>query len=126
MSKMIPGIGRKVWFWPEGQAEGIQAHDATIVFVHDERTVNLRCSDHSGQSYTERRVTLVDLEATDQLVPVQGYATWMPYQIGQAKKDSEAEAKTKSPVSPANAVATVLGLPGAGPVVVIPPVVTKP
>ena len=90
-----PTIGRKVWFWPNSSHIGVpaqaqpesqdpnQAMDATIVFVHGDRCVNLLVVDHTGATWPVRSVTLQQ----EGDPTIQGmYAQWMPYQTGQAKK----------------------------------------
>lgn len=85
-----PTIGRKVWFWahePAGGYEGHQPEDATVVFVFNESMVNLRVTDHSGNSRAETSVFLWQGEGEQ---PVTRHAQWMPYQLGQAKAQSAA------------------------------------
>jgi hypothetical protein len=85
VSTIKPTIGRKVWYWPEQPTMRVnddrQAFDATIVFVHDDGTVNLAVFDHDGHYLIQHRVELQD-EPTRR-----GIATWMPYQLGQAAKE---------------------------------------
>lgn len=81
-----PTIGRKVWFWahkPNSGYENSQPEDATVVFVFNHSTVNLRVTDHSGTSRPETSVALWDGEGEQ---PVTRHAQWMPFQLGQAKK----------------------------------------
>lgn len=84
-----PTIGRKVWYRPGPQGDGglnvwsDQPLDATVVYVHGDRLVNLVVFDHSGQYAERRSVTLVQ-EGDD--IPHGHYAEWMPYQNAQAKK----------------------------------------
>lgn len=94
MSSIAPTIGRKVYFYdqaPERTAARMQRYsdtqpfDATVIYVWGPNCVNLQIIDHSGVTHTRTSVPLRD--------PVDGdahgkeyYATWMPYQVGQAKK----------------------------------------
>jgi hypothetical protein len=55
---------------------------ASIVYVWNERMVNLDVSDHQGGHHPVDRVTLLQ---DDDVVPVgERYAEWMPHQKGQA------------------------------------------
>jgi len=91
MTIINPAIGRKVWFRPAWLAAGFMQHskdqplDATVVYVWNERCVNLRITDHEGKQFS---LTSVALRQPDDPVPGGSYAEWMPYQQGQAKKDA--------------------------------------
>lgn len=89
-----PSIGRKVWFWPnsyefneaklmgfEGSAP--QPEDACVVYVHSDRCVNLRVSNHVGETRAETSAFL--LQEGDPVPQHGGFATWMPFQVGQAR-----------------------------------------
>ena len=83
---ITPTIGRKVWFYPgtdrgKFAVIGDQPLDATIVFVHDDRTVNLSVVDHAGRHTCVSGAHLV--QPGDQSGP-SCRAEWMPYQIKQA------------------------------------------
>lgn len=96
---ITPTIGRRVWYWPSDYdqvdsassainvCDPAQACDAGVVMVHGDRLVNLSVTDHLG--HTHRRLSVVLIQEGDALPPGGGYATWMPYQQGQAKKDSQ-------------------------------------
>lgn len=97
ISSIKPTIGRKVWFWVGEEAPmGVildkkQAFDATVVFVYDGGTVNLLLLDHYGSNNVVHNVALIDPSADDchhEGGYENGYATWMPYQVGQAKKEA--------------------------------------
>lgn len=104
MSKTItPSVGRKVWYWPSlydlasphasadnpmpgrgmRQVTG-EAFDATVLCVHGDRCVNLLVVDHCGVTHYVPSASLMQ-PGDDK--PAHGYAEWMPYQVGQAKKD---------------------------------------
>jgi hypothetical protein len=94
-----PTIGRKVHFWPNGfMPAGLSApikhqmeyqpFDATVVYVWNDRMVNLRVTDHYGNS---TGVTSIRLRQDDDPVPDGAYAEWMPYQVGQAAKTEQLE-----------------------------------
>lgn len=101
-----PTVGRKVWFRNNGsmqklpRADGGTAHpvfcgieqpmDATVIFVHGARMVNLDITDHIGQRFV---ATSVPLLQDDDAIPDMGfYCEWMPYQKGQAAKVEAKEA----------------------------------
>lgn len=96
---IVPTVGRKVWFYPGGGIwpAGMQVFpgtdydggvsqplDATIVYVHDDRKVNLRVIDHAGHAFPVRDVQLV--QPSDQCCGGGHRAEWMPFQVKQAGK----------------------------------------
>ena len=106
MSKIItPTVGRKVWFRLNGVnelekprsgaetalvralpsvADPTRPLDATVVYVWNDRVVNLHVLDHYGNPFIATSVTLMQEGDTP---PQFGfYAEWVPYQLGQAKK----------------------------------------
>ncbi len=99
-----PSVGRKVWFWPESfgewpkgmtviprgedEQDGPQPLDATIVYVHNDRLVNLLVVDHAGAMFPIQNVQLI--QPGDQACAAGHRAEWMPYQVGQAKKAGDA------------------------------------
>lgn len=90
-----PTIGRRVWFWPNGVTSTNngplqtvtgtepQPLDAGVVYVWNDRLVNLDVADHYGKHHAATSVPL--LQDDDPIPALGAYATWMPYQIGQAK-----------------------------------------
>lgn len=90
-----PTVGRKVWYWPHpvddanmNNVDHEQPLDATVLFVHHNRLVNLQVVDHMGHSHTLIQAIL--RQPNDDKPGNEGYAEWMPYQIGQAvKHDAE-------------------------------------
>lgn len=108
MSKIItPTVGRKVWFRlngvdklekPRSDAETAlvwafpsvvdptQPLDATVVYAWNDRMVNLHVLDHYGHPFI---ATLVPLMQEGDTPPQSGfYAEWVPYQLGQVKKEA--------------------------------------
>lgn len=99
---ITPTIGRKVWFHLNGtvqlQKPGTtesgrptaidgQQFDATVVYVWNDRMVNLAVLDHYGNPFIATSVTMVQ---PGEPAPAVGYfAEWMPFQKGQAKAASE-------------------------------------
>jgi hypothetical protein len=110
-TKIIPTVGRVVWFYP---ATDTQTADfsppaageplaAIVAAVKSPDSVNLTVFDAMGFPHARLNVLLVQ---DGQDVPEGGfYATWMPYQIGQAKKaeDREHDAKQMADASPRRA-----------------------
>ncbi len=88
MPATSPTIGRKVWYWDRSRNSTNQAEDATVVFVHSDTCVNLRVTDHNGDSRPVHRVYLRQPDAgAPDAVP---YCEWMPYQVQQHAKNSAA------------------------------------
>lgn len=99
-----PTVGRKVWFRPNGikalQEAGVleylptplivnggdQPLDATVVYVWNDRCVNLTILDHSGHPFIASSVPL--LQDGDEKPASGFYCEWMPYQKGQATKSA--------------------------------------
>lgn len=84
-----PTIGRKVWFWPHGRFEmnslsEKQPLDATVVYVHNDRHVNLVVIDHLGHSHALNNVTLIQPEDDAQRDMLETshecFCEWMDYQ----------------------------------------------
>jgi hypothetical protein len=100
---MKPTIGRKVLFWLNNakQINGKnvepfvagQPFDATIVCVWDERGVNLRVTDHGGESHSVRSVTL---RQEGDPTPPGMYCEWPAFQVRQAEKPDKTMTLTVS------------------------------
>ena len=84
MKKIIPTIGRVVWF----NTGRDQPHAATVAYVLSEDVVNLGVIDHLGAPYSATSVPLFQGDAED--CP-EGSCCWMPYQKKQAEKAEAAE-----------------------------------
>ena len=80
-----PSIGRVVWFYPDKKwlEEEKQPFPALVCFVHDDRSINVAYFSHAGGHHSASSVQLV--QEGDMIKPG-NFCTWMPYQIGQAKK----------------------------------------
>lgn len=98
MSSITPTIGRKVYFYdqsPDRTSAHMQRYsddqpfDATVIYVWGPTCVNLRVTDHSGITHTRSSVPLRD-PADGDAHGKEYVATWMSYQVGQAKKHAEA------------------------------------
>lgn len=106
MSSITPTIGRKVWFWMSEATiddtsstvlDDAQAFDATVVFVHENGAVNLTVVDHEGGGDFVENVPFREyIEGETCHGGFEDFATWMPYQMGQAKKAFEEAKKEES------------------------------
>lgn len=96
---ITPTIGRKVWFRHNGVKVGAPfgvpqpkvldstaPMDATVVYVHSDRKVNLLVVDHIGNTYPVQNVLM--LQGDESFTPVEVYCEWMDYQKSQAEKDA--------------------------------------
>lgn len=94
-NRIIPTIGRIVWYYPgegfPGTLLGDQPCAADVVYVQNDDCVNLNVKDHNGACWAMGSVTLVQ---EDDEIPFTGYAMWMPYQVGQAKKHEVSDDKS--------------------------------
>jgi hypothetical protein len=89
---IIPTIGRRVWYWPAGindydmqDIDGIRhAFDAGIVYVHNERLVNVVVTDHLGFTHRRKNVTLI--QPGDEIPQDKPRCEWMPFQTQAAKQ----------------------------------------
>ena len=99
-----PTIGRVVWFTPSNhndpRGDVKQPMVALIAYVWSDRLVNLAAFDQNGAHFGA--ATAVPLLQDDDEVPLRrGYfAQWMPYQMGQAAKTEQAEAKAAAAGTP--------------------------
>jgi hypothetical protein len=103
--KITPTVGRVVWFYPANnqatsgftppnEGEPLAAIIARVVDA-DAGAVHLAVFDGAGVSRSEPYVKLVQ---EGEKVPADGrYATWMPYQIGQAKKHANEVERADEP-----------------------------
>ncbi len=91
MSTVIsPTVGRVVWYFPDRNDRIIRNGDqplaAMIACVCTDKFVHLGVLDANGHSENRTGVPLIQDGETR---PVSmGYCTWMPYQVGQAKKET--------------------------------------
>lgn len=104
MSDIKPTVGRVLHFHPSREfaaGRGMvllcqgDPMDAHLVYVHRSGLVNLAVFDHAGNQHAITDVKLLQdadqapLNEQGQLI--ESYATWMPYQKGQAAKTEQAE-----------------------------------
>jgi len=84
-----PSVGRVVWYHPSLDDKNValggdQPFAALIAHVWNDTCVNLAIFDANGVSFSKTSVQLVQDETEEK--SSNGYAEWMPYQVGQAKK----------------------------------------
>ena len=88
-----PTVGRKVWYRPFGHHrtelavwDDAQPCDATVVYVWSDRMVNLQVIGPTGviKNYNSAQLVQEGDETPTNIISG-GSATWMPYQMGQAK-----------------------------------------
>lgn len=91
-SLIVPTVGRVVWFFPAKydtrctRGDEQQPMAATVVMVHNVRSVNLSVLDHAGQRHAYINVQLI--QAGDACAANVERCEWMPCQQGQAKKNT--------------------------------------
>jgi hypothetical protein len=92
-TKIKPTVGRVVHYRPsrdDGIPSGAQQPlVALIAYVHSDNCVNLSIFDMNGQGPYAR--TSVPLVQDGEPAPTIGFASWMPYQVGQAAKTEQLE-----------------------------------
>lgn len=88
---IAPTIGRKVWYRPNKTdsvtRNGDEPMDATVVYVWNNRCVNLVVFDHAGCPHV--RISVLLMQGDEQYDPVSSYCEWMPFQTGQAKAQAD-------------------------------------
>lgn len=91
---ITPTPGRAVWYYPsqdEINAKQFACNDpsqplaATVAYVWGDRMVNLSVLDQNGNQFRRTSVALVQPGDEPKRTSEGPFATWMPYQIGQAK-----------------------------------------
>lgn len=88
-----PTVGRVVWYWPSGPA-GTQPLAAIIAHVWSDTCVNLAIFNASGAPMDTPPTSILLLQEGNERPSGGHFCEWMPYQIGQAKKHAEPEAKS--------------------------------
>jgi hypothetical protein len=89
---IVPTIGRQVWYWQNGLKRqrsladpSQQPEAATVVFVHNDRCVNLQVLDDLGHAHRFTSIQLV--QPDDRWTADTGpHCQCMPFQVGQAAK----------------------------------------
>ncbi len=88
-----PTVGRVVWYYENGEAQvkaGEQPFAALIAHVWGDGMVNLAVFTANGVNQSR---TSVNLLQEGDVIPTHSFCTWMPYQVGQAKKNEEPKAE---------------------------------
>lgn len=100
---ITPTVGRQVWYWRHHEnevfARDTQPEAATVVYVHNDRLVNLQVIDHNGAARPQLSIPLRQPE--DYVAPEGSYCEWMPFQKGQAKRQEIDELPGARTVIPA-------------------------
>lgn len=92
-TKIIPTVGRVLWFYPGGRADHEakkQPLSASVAYVHDDSRINIGYLDANGHHCQATSVLLVQ---EGEELPRGPFCCWMPYQVGQAARTEQAEAK---------------------------------
>lgn len=92
---IAPTIGRVVWYYPGFHEESLKNPKnlpcaAIIAYVHNDESINLSVIDWKGRQVHRESVRLVHDENFKTTDSPTCYATWMPFQIGQAKAQKTA------------------------------------
>ncbi len=96
MSEQVitPTPGRVVWYYPSqdeinaktfAYGDPTQPLAATVAYAWHDRMVNLSVIDQNGNQFRRTSVALVQPGDEPKRTSEGPFATWMPYQIGQAK-----------------------------------------
>jgi hypothetical protein len=88
-----PTIGRVVWYYAGGRNQrdgkggftGDQPNSAQIAYVHNDRLINVGYLDHNGLPRHATSQLLLQEGDAEPADPTTPFASWMPFQIGQAK-----------------------------------------
>jgi hypothetical protein len=89
-----PTVGRVVWFeqtTPDVFPGSGETRAAVIAQVHSDRLVNLMVIDANGNTLSRTAVPLVQ---PGDPVPTTMHCKWMPFQVGQARHQAGAGART--------------------------------
>jgi hypothetical protein len=94
---ITPTNGRIVWVHHRRFAQPLAA---IVSYVHSDTAINVCCFWPDGTPMPMKNVILVQDTADSDINVIKPYATWMPYQKGQAAKTEALEAALKPPASP--------------------------
>lgn len=88
---ITPTVGRVVWVHRLRESLDIKQPEVGFVtYVWNDRMINVAGFNSNGDPFKLTSLTLVQ---DDEAKPEGSFATWMPYQKGQAAKTEAAEAK---------------------------------
>ena len=93
MTVIKPTVGRKIYYRSPNEeihSDISQPLDATIVYVHSDSMVNLRVTDQGGISHARTSIPLIQ---EGDAAPDGAYCYWMPFQVGQAAKYEQKDAR---------------------------------
>jgi hypothetical protein len=105
MSAIQPTVGRVVWFFPHetddlhrfGSVQDKEPLAAHVAKVWNDTLVNLMVIDPDGNPTNRTSVYLVPSDhPSDAPAPASSYATWMPFQKGQAKAQEAAASQDRA------------------------------
>lgn len=85
---IAPTVGRVVWFYPKGHNAASQPLAALVAHVWSDTCVNLAIFDANGKPMEEPPTSVLLVQEEGEIPSGGHYCTWMPYQIGQAKKNA--------------------------------------
>lgn len=101
-TRIEPPVGRVVLYYPSDDdiyyariscVKG-KPLSAMVAWVNEDETINLAVNDMNGYNIAIKRVTLIQPgEQPPDRTKTKSYATWMPYQVGQAAKTEAAYEK---------------------------------
>lgn len=110
---IVPTVGRIVWVWRKSKDKQLQPEAALVTYVHNERMINAAGFDAVGKPFALGSVRLI--QEGDPVVDGSGpYAEWMPYQLGQAKRETPAQSLPPA-TNPAGKPGPTAPAPGAKP-----------
>lgn len=81
-----PTVGRVVWFYPQGHSQDKQPLAAIVSHVWSDTCVNLAIFSANGCPMQNPPTSILLVQEGSEVPSGGHYCTWMPYQIGQAKK----------------------------------------
>jgi len=85
-----PTVGRVVWFWQGRPAYPEQQPQAAMIArVWSDTCVNLAIFDPNGNPVPNPPTSIRLLQEGEELPETGHYATWMPFQVGQARVQSK-------------------------------------
>lgn len=92
---ITPTVGRIVWVSrPFDSLDITQPEAATVIYVHGDRSVNVKGFNAHGEPFTLLNLDLLqDDDAKPENLP---FAVWMPYQKGQAAKTEALDLTVKT------------------------------
>lgn len=84
-----PTVGRVVWYYPPGRSASEQPQAAIVAHVWSDTCVNLAIFGDDGSPRAAPPTSVLLVQEGGETPSGGHYCTWMPYQIGQAKKHAD-------------------------------------